>query len=134
MPLARSSLLLDVAREDFRIIAVGERGQILLSSDRAASWQQAEVPTRTTLTAVRTVGGGHAWAVGHDGLILHSDDGGLTWSKQRSSAEPDRPLLDLWFADEAHGVAVGAYMLVLSTPAPWRRRWRGWSSGRPGPG
>ena len=114
MPLARSSLLLDVAREGSRILVVGERGQILLSSDRAVSWQQAEVPTRTTLTAVRMVGD-HAWAVGHDGLILHSDDGGLTWAAQRSSAEPDRPLLDLWFADQSHGVAIGAYMLVLST-------------------
>jgi len=115
MPLARSSLLLDVAKEAARIIVVGERGQILLSSDRAASWQQAEVPTRSTLTAVEMVGGGHAWAAGHDGLILRSDDGGLTWSTQRSSDEPDRPLLDLWFADENHGLAVGAYMLLLST-------------------
>ena len=125
MPLARASLLLDVAREGSRIIVVGERGQILLSSDRAASWQQAEVPTRTTLTAVRMVGGSRAWAVGHDGLILHSDDGGLTWSAQRTSAEPDRPLLDLWFADASHGVAVGAYMLLLSTEdggRTWRAR------------
>lgn len=115
MPLARSSLLLDVAKEASRIIVVGERGQILLSSDRAVSWQQAVVPTRSTLTAVEMVGGGHAWAAGHDGLILRSDDGGLTWSTQRSSDEPDRPLLDLWFADQNHGIAVGAYMLLLST-------------------
>jgi len=115
MPLGSSSLLLDVARDGSRIIVVGERGQILLSSDRATSWRQAEVPTRSTLTAVRMAGSGHAWAVGHDGLILRSDDGGLTWSTQRTSAEPDRPLLDLWFADERHGIAIGAYMLLLST-------------------
>ncbi|MDF2782008.1 MAG: hypothetical protein K0S96_1812 [Geminicoccaceae bacterium] len=115
MPLAQSSLLLDADMHRSRIIVVGERGHVLVSSDNGDHWQQTSVPTRSTLTAVQIVDGSRAWAAGHDGLILRSDDGGYTWSLQRRSQEPDRPLLDLWFADSRRGIAVGAYGLLLST-------------------
>jgi photosystem II stability/assembly factor-like uncharacterized protein len=115
MPLVESSLLLDADSHGSRMIVVGERGHVLLSRDRGADWQQVAVPTRTTLTAVEMVGGDHVWAVGHDGLILHSDDGGFTWTRQHRSQEPDRPLLDVWFADPRRGMAIGAYGLLLST-------------------
>jgi photosystem II stability/assembly factor-like uncharacterized protein len=115
MPLVESSLLLDADSDGSRIIVVGERGHVLLSDDRGAHWRQVEVPTRSTLTAVQIVASDHAWAVGHDGLILHSDDGGFSWTRQRRSHEPDRPLLDVWFADPQRGLAIGAYGLLLST-------------------
>ena len=76
MRLARSSLLLDADADGSRIIVVGERGHVLVSSDDGQRWQQARVPTRSTLTAVQIVDGTCAWAVGHDGVILKSDDGG----------------------------------------------------------
>jgi len=123
MPLAESSLLLDADNQGSRIIVVGERGHVLLSNDRGAHWQQAAVPTRGTLTAVQVIGDDHAWAVGHDGLILHSDDGGFSWSRQRQSQEPDRPLLDVWFADPRRGIAIGAYGLLLSTENGGRTWW-----------
>jgi photosystem II stability/assembly factor-like uncharacterized protein len=63
--------MLDFAEGDQRAIAVGERGHVLVSESRS-DWRQVEgVPTRATLTAVAAVGD-HAWAVGHDGTILHS--------------------------------------------------------------
>ena len=59
---------------------------MLVSETRSGNdWRQVDgVPTRSTLTAVTTVGN-DAWAVGHDGIILHSGDGGLTWQRQRLS-------------------------------------------------
>jgi photosystem II stability/assembly factor-like uncharacterized protein len=123
MPLVESSLLLDADSDGSRIIVVGERGHVLLSDDRGAHWQQVEVPTRSTLTAVQIVASDHAWAVGHDGLILHSDDGGFSWTLQRWSQDPDRPLLDVWFADPRRGMAIGAYGLLLSTE-DGGRTWR----------
>ena len=56
-------------------------------------------------------------------LILHSDDGGFSWDRQRRSEEPDRPLLDVWFADRRRGIAIGAYGLLLSTE-DGGRTWR----------
>jgi photosystem II stability/assembly factor-like uncharacterized protein len=122
MPRAARSLILDITNGSARAIAVGERGHILVSESRR-EWRQIDnVPTRTTLTAVTSMGD-HAWAVGHDGVILHSADGGLTWERQRAtpfqpgSDDPHNgaPLLDVLFLDQSIGIAIGAYSLMLRT-------------------
>jgi len=122
MPLASESLVLDIAQGASRAIAVGERGHVLVSESRS-DWRQVEgVPTRSTLTAVAAVGE-QAWAVGHDGVILHSGDGGLSWTRQREapydrdSDEPTNgaPLLDVLFLNETDGFAIGGYSLLLRT-------------------
>jgi photosystem II stability/assembly factor-like uncharacterized protein len=127
MPLAAHSLLLDLARAGERYVAVGARGDVLLSGD-GREWLQAKVPTRTTFTAVSAVDA-QIWAVGHDGVIAHSADGGEHWTLQRqdpwtppadsSDALHDSrqgvPLLDVLFTDATHGYTVGAYSLALRT-------------------
>ncbi len=123
MPLVEASLLLDADIEGSRIIVVGERGHVLLSDDRGVNWRQAEAPTRSTVTAVQMVDRQRVYAVTYDDLVLRSDDGGQRWSVQRVLSEPDRPLLDLWFADPDHGVVIGAYGLVLVT-GDGGRTWR----------
>jgi len=66
-----------------RVVAVGERGIVLLSDDAGVHWHQAkDVPISTTLTAVRFIDAKLGWAVGHGGVILHSNDGGETWIRQ----------------------------------------------------
>jgi photosystem II stability/assembly factor-like uncharacterized protein len=122
-PLAAKSLLLDVARSGKRFVAVGARGDVLLSDD-GRDWRQVEVPTRATLTAVRAVDA-QVWAVGHDGMILHSSDGGDHWTIQRkdpwkaadAGGDPTQgaPLLDVLFLDARRGYAIGAYSLALQT-------------------
>jgi photosystem II stability/assembly factor-like uncharacterized protein len=127
MPLAARSLLLDVVRAGERYVAVGARGDVLLSDDGRA-WRQSAVPTRTTFTAVTAVDA-NVWAVGHDGVIAHSGDGGEHWEMQRQdpwkppaaggSAAPNpqqgAPLLDVLFLDIHRGYAIGAYSLALKT-------------------
>jgi photosystem II stability/assembly factor-like uncharacterized protein len=83
MPLAAKSLLLDITIADDRLVASGERGHVLYSDDNGRNWVQARVPTTQMLTGVHFVDGQHGWAVGHDGLILVSDDGGEGWRIQR---------------------------------------------------
>ncbi|MNF30138.1 Ycf48-like protein [compost metagenome] len=65
-----------------RLVAVGLRGLIVLSDDGGNTWQQAQVPVQSDLTAVQFLTPEQGWAVGHEGVILHSGDGGLHWSKQ----------------------------------------------------
>lgn len=79
---ATSSMLLDVMRVGSRLVAVGEWGRILTSDDNGVSWAQASVPTSVTLTAVHFPTSENGWAVGHDGVVLHTSDGGKTWVKQ----------------------------------------------------
>ena len=57
-----------------RVVAVGERGSILLSDDQGVSWQPAAVATQrnATLTAVVALDDRRLLAVGHDGWILRS--------------------------------------------------------------
>jgi photosystem II stability/assembly factor-like uncharacterized protein len=82
------------------------------------------------------------WAVGHDGVVLASVDGGQSWSKQldgRSAGQsmakhyaaaeprlaeeakryaeqgPDKPFLDVWFENEHIGYVVGAFNLIFRT-------------------
>jgi photosystem II stability/assembly factor-like uncharacterized protein len=123
--LAERSLLLDIAAVGERVIAVGERGHALVSENAGSNWTQAQVPTRSMLTAVAMVDARHSWAVGHDAVILHSADGGNVWTRQFFAPEKQTPLLDVWFADSVHGLAVGAYGLVLETHdggKNWKRR------------
>lgn len=93
MPRAAQSLLLDIVRVDTRLVAVGERGHILYSDDNAGSWSQAQVPVRQLLTAVYFPSDLLGWAVGHDGLILASNDGGQHWVLQRNGLS-DQGLLN----------------------------------------
>lgn len=132
MPRADHAMILDIAEASDRAVAVGERGNILLSESRRDWRQVVGVPTRSTLTAVTAVDN-QVWAVGHDGVILHSADGGLSWQRQRAEPfDPDSdelqsgaPLLDVLFTDALHGYVVGAYAQLLVTEdggANWTQR------------
>lgn len=113
-PLAARALLLDGQAVGERLIAVGERGHILLSSDAGRSWLQRPAPTRATLTSVFFADARHGWAAGHDAVILRTVDGGNSWQKVHEEMESG-PVLDLWFRDAGTGYAVGAYGLCLVT-------------------
>ncbi|NMH58427.1 WD40/YVTN/BNR-like repeat-containing protein [Alteromonas ponticola] len=111
-PLVKQSVLLDVVATDYLVI-VGERGHILTSDD-GETFTQQRVPTHSTLTAVDIVND-NVWAVGHDAIILHSADKGVTWQQQLYNPDIERPFLDVLFFDDQHGIAVGAYGLFYRT-------------------
>ncbi len=121
LPLADQSLLTGIARADAGLFAVGERGHILFSADGSA-WRQFNVPTRSNFTSVFALGK-KIWAVGHDGVIVHSADSGQSWALQRYrpwspetyAAEDGIPLLDVHFSDRQNGFAIGAFALILRT-------------------
>ena len=142
-PKAQGAAMLAVTRAGSRLVAVGERGTVLLSDDDGTRWRQAAVPVQVSLTAVRFIDARTGWAVGHLGVILKTDDGGEHWTRQldgviaaerivaaaaqptderekRLAARyadegPDKPFFDIDFADAQHGVAVGAYGLAFAT-------------------
>lgn len=127
LPLAANSLMLAIAKSGDHFVAVGGRGQILLSAD-GTTWKQSPIQTRTTFTAIAAVDA-NVWAVGHEGVIAHSSDGGEHWEIQRSdpmkadaeaneaTRDPQQgaPLLSVLFTTAQHGFSVGAYSLALRT-------------------
>lgn len=80
--LAAVAPLIGVAKAGKRIVAVGLRGHIVYSDDEGKSWVQAQVPVSSDLVAVSFVDERNGWATGHYGVVLHTADGGATWSKQ----------------------------------------------------
>lgn len=114
-PLAAQSLLTDIVSvKGSSLVAAGARGHILLSSD-GQNWQQAAVPVQANLNSVYFITKELGWSVGHDASILHTTDGGNSWSLQHYAPQTDKPLFDIIFFDKQNGIAVGAYGLFYRT-------------------
>jgi len=137
---ASSSVLLAATLAGGRLVAVGERGHILLSDDQGRQWRQAKVPVSVTLTMVQFASPRVGWAVGHFGVVLGTQDGGETWEKLldgtkaaalsavgaaasgNADAEkrarnlqqdgPDKPFLSLVVFDDQSLMVFGAYGLA----------------------
>lgn len=124
-PLATESLLLDIINTEQKLVVVGERGHILVSTDGGQNWVQKTVPTKTTLTGVFALDDS-MWVVGHDSIILNSTDGGDSWAIQQFLPELERPLLDVFFFDQKQGIAIGAYGVFFRTKdggTSWEREY-----------
>jgi photosystem II stability/assembly factor-like uncharacterized protein len=89
---AATSQLMSVAAVGGQMIAVGPEGRILASADGGINWTQSRVPVSSDLVAVRFLAKDKAWVAGHDGVVLHSDDGGKTWRKQLDGLEAARAM------------------------------------------
>ncbi|RZO83789.1 MAG: hypothetical protein EVA65_13550 [Oceanococcus sp.] len=113
MPLALSAQINDLAVSDNVEIGVGERGIILRRVGRGA-WQQIQSPVSSLLNAVFLIGK-KGWAVGHDAVILMTQDAGLSWTIAQRNAELQKPFLDIHFTDEKIGFAVGAFGLFMNS-------------------
>jgi photosystem II stability/assembly factor-like uncharacterized protein len=108
--------LLAATRAGARIVAVGDHGVVLLSDDEGQSFRQARaVPSQALLTSVCFVDSQQGWIAGHDGVILHTRDGGETWNLQREDLDGDKPLFAVLFQDALHGFAVGLFGTAIRT-------------------
>ena len=153
------AVLLGAAMAGDRIVAVGERGIVVVSDDGGHRWTQSPTPTSVTLTAVRFVDARRGWAIGHGGTVLVSRDGGSSWTRQldgRRAAQialdaaratgdarliadaerlvadgPDKPFLDL-VVSEKRVLVVGAYGLALAS-VDGGQTWTSWIGRLPNP-
>ena len=159
--MAERSYLLGVAQAGNRLVAVGERGIVVLSDDSGANWRQVQTPVSVTLTAVRFADASNGYAVGHGGCVLVTSDAGESWTlsldgrriaqlvlaeaqkkgearpiafAQRMVEEgPDKPLLDVLVRDPLNAVVVGAYGIALSTN-DGGKTWSSWGDRIQNPG
>lgn len=77
---AADGLLLDIYSTGERLVVVGDHGVILASDDQGLNWKQIESPVSVMLTAVNFASEQSGWAVGHDGAVLRTQDGGTSWN------------------------------------------------------
>jgi photosystem II stability/assembly factor-like uncharacterized protein len=114
--LAPHSLLVGLAAAGARLVAVGDRGGVVLSDDKGRSWVQADfVPTQALLTGVCFFDAQHGLAVGHDEVILATADAGRTWQRKHYAPEAQQPLLDVWCGAQGRAIAIGAYSTYLTS-------------------
>ncbi|MBK8325164.1 MAG: hypothetical protein IPL06_21515 [Betaproteobacteria bacterium] len=108
-------MIVDATRRGSRVVAVGDRGYIVLSDDEGKTWRRAKSPPAPLLTAIEMIDAKTGWAVGHDSVILATTDGGENWVQQFSAPSEQRPLLDVHFVDKDRGFAIGAYGAFYET-------------------
>ena len=108
-------LFLDAVRIGNRIITVGERGKIFFSDDTGASWHEVSTPATETLTAVHFFDAEHGWAVGHRGVALRTEDGGLTWQRGTLDIDFDNSMFDVWFRTPSDGLALSMFGQIFVT-------------------
>ncbi len=68
------------------------------------SWEKINIPTSQTLYSVYFTDSLFGWAVGDTGTIIHTDDGGDSWTIQDSKT--DNNIRDIFFLDRNNGFAV----------------------------
>lgn len=96
-------------------VLVGAGGSLMFSEDDGSGWTQANVfgDKNPKLNAVFLLDKRNGWAVGADGRIFQSINGGRMWRQQVSGVSQN--LTDIAFKNTADGWAVGADGLVLRT-------------------
>jgi len=102
-PLAEKGLLNGVVWAGKRLISVGQRGNIIYSDDRGKRWIQAAVPVSSDLVSVYFPTEKKGWAVGHDGVVLHSENGGVAWVKQFDGRAAAKGMKNYYTAHPAGG-------------------------------
>ena len=95
-----------------RGIAVGDGGSIFATENAGVSLDRPQSGTTENLTDIQMIGE-DGWIVGYDGVILHTADGGKTWTKQDSPSALS--LEALYFHDAQNGWAVGWAGTVVHT-------------------
>ncbi|MEO0091231.1 MAG: YCF48-related protein [candidate division WOR-3 bacterium] len=79
---------------------------VMKTQNGGISWTPLTIPSSAQyLRALELVGDRHLWAVGRNGTIIHSRDGGNTWVSQVSGV--DTTLFDVDFADTLRGIIAG---------------------------
>lgn len=101
-PLAQHALINGLALAGERIVAVGQRGDVLLSDDRGTTWRQADVPVSSDLVAVSFPTPTDGWAVGHDGIVLRSKDAGATWARALDGRQIGALMIDYYKREAAN--------------------------------
>jgi photosystem II stability/assembly factor-like uncharacterized protein len=94
---------------------VGAGATILQTSDGGETWHQGMLtkPSAVRFNAVSFVDIRRGWAVGSEGAIYRTVNGGRSWLPQNSGVAAD--LLDVKFLDALEGWVVGAEGTLLHT-------------------
>ena len=87
---------------------------ILASSDQGETWELRHLGD-ASLFAMHLSGNGAGFAVGQEGTVLRTLDGGRSWQPAETNSTAN--LLDVWQSDQGEAVAIGIRALLRSSDA-----------------
>ena len=105
-----------IVRSSAGLVAGGELGKIVLSSDQGKSWKVAQLSTDRQALITQIVfdkDGKTGMAVGHEGWILRTGDGGLHWQEAAFDTRDGEPLMSVAHLSSDAWIAVGAFGRAL---------------------
>jgi photosystem II stability/assembly factor-like uncharacterized protein len=93
------------------VVAVGDSGTIIRTTDGGNNWQiqSSKSDLKHDLYSVHFVNENVGWTVGESGTILKTVNGGTTWFSLRSGTS--KKLYDVHFVNEDTGWAVGGHYI-----------------------
>lgn len=111
-----SAYMVDIVWTGSAFAAVGLDGRIFTSPDASptSTWTERASGTSTDLNAIADNGAGTLVAVGDDGTVLSSIDGGATWTTQPTGLESGEHLYNVAWTGSKF-VAVGRYSAILTS-------------------
>lgn len=98
------------------LVAAGELGNLLSSPDGGKHWLQAKLSNdrQALINHVSFAPGGlEGMAVGHEGWILQTTDGGLSWKEVAFDEKNGEPLMGIARMPSGRWIAVGAFGRAL---------------------
>lgn len=108
-------ILMDIARAGGRLVAVGERGFVLMSTDGGQTWTAHATPVTRTLTAVAFEDDKLGIAVGHGGSLVRTEDGGDNWTGIPMEDADSESLLGVTSLGNGRFAAYGAFGLYFDS-------------------
>jgi photosystem II stability/assembly factor-like uncharacterized protein len=102
------------ALDDGSLLAAGQRGNLYRSDDDGRSWQRVALNSKSSVTAIARHGA-DVLAVGLDGLVARSGDGGRTFA---TTVREDGMPLTAALHDAAHGWRLWSRRGAVAAEAP----------------
>lgn len=102
------------------MVAGGELGNLLYSTDQGKHWLPAKVSDnrQALINQISFAADGmEGMAVGHEGWILHTTDGGLSWQEVAFDEKNGEPLMGIARLPSGAWIAVGAFGRALRSDA-----------------
>lgn len=116
-----------LARSRAGLLAAGELGTLLYSTNEGREWQRAGL-RQERQALINQIGiaadGLTGVAVGHEGWILRTSDGGLSWQEVAFDEKNGEPLMSVGQLPSGAWIAVGAFGRALRSDdagQTWRR-------------
>ena len=101
-----------------RLLTAGALGEILYSDDKGAHWKSAALNENRQALLISVAFSPDkktGFAVGHEGWILRTKDGGSTWEEMAFSKENGEPLMSIARLPSGDWISVGAFGRAITS-------------------